>query len=582
MANPAPGTELLRPATESLQILAEASELVAGHSLELDDLLRALAELIRKVVEYQLFAVLLADEEGTLSIRYSIGYRSELVRNLRLRPGEGITGDAADRRQTVLVQDVSSDPRYIMAIDAVRSEIAVPLLARGKVVGVVDLQSSSKDAFGETERSILELIASRFSLAIDAAQLYQATVRQNAVFRTLSQIAADFAQILQLEQLLTKVSSLVRERVRYDAFSIYLAESEGGPLKHYFGVRFDERVQWQSLPLGQGIVGNAAQQRAAIVSPDTERDPRYITATHGIRSELAIPLLLQDHLIGVLDLESERLDAFTPEDAQMLSLLAPQLAAAIENARLYEQVARSQQRLQRDLTAARELQRHLLPSSCPRYPGLQVAAKNVPAAEVSGDFYDFYLDDNRFGIMNGDVSGKGAAAALYAALVSGVLRNLAAQRVGPRDLLEAVNQALLSRRIEARYLVALFLEWRPHDRTLTIAAAGQPRPILLRGGRIQVLDLGGTPLGMLDPGIHDELTLELEPDDYVITASDGLHETEDAAGRAYGDERLFELLAAQRPSSARELVDAIFADATRFSGRETPTDDRTVIVLKVL
>ena len=579
MADPPP--DFLRPEVDPFQILTEASEVAADHPLSLDDLLRALANLVRKVIDYQLFAVLLKEPDETLSIRYSIGYRPELVRNLRVRLGQGITGDAAERRRTVVVADVRKDPRYLMAVEAVRSEIAVPLVARGKLVGVIDLQSTSARAFGERQRNVLELIASRFSLALDAAQLYERTVQQNDTLRTLSAIAQEFASILNLEELLSQISSQVRDLMHYDAFSIYLIEE--GELKHYFGVRFDQRVQWQTMPIGQGLVGHAASDREAILVRNTAKDERYIAAVEGIRSEAAVPLMLKDEVIGVLDLESERLGAFTPEHLQALTLLAPQIAAAIENARLYQQVARNEERLTRDLTAARHLQKLLLPNGFPTFEGLEIAARNVPAVEVSGDLYDFFaIEGERFAVMSADVTGKGAAAALYGSLAAGLMRSLAAAIPEPLDLLEALNQGLLARPLEARYLAALYACWLPKTRELVIASAGQPRPIVRSGGKTEVLDIGGTPLGMIDPGIYDERRMTLEPGDVFVTASDGLQETEDAEGHQYGDQRLLEVIESNSKLSARELLDAIFEDARKFSGRETPLDDRTVVVLRAV
>jgi sigma-B regulation protein RsbU (phosphoserine phosphatase) len=570
-----------RPEVDPFQILTEASEVAADHPLSLDDLLRALANLVRKVIDYQLFALLLNGPDETLSIRYSIGYRPELVRNLRLRMGQGITGDAAVRRKTVVVPDVRSDPRYVMAVEAVRSEIAVPLVARGKLVGVIDLQSTSARAFGERQRNVLELIASRFSLAIDAAQLYERTVQQNATLRTLSEIAHEFSSILNLEELLGKISSQIRDLIHYDALSIYLLEE--GELKHYFGVRFDQHVQWQTMPLGQGLVGNAAADKEAILCRDTAKEPRYVAAVEGIRSEVAVPLILKDQVVGVLDLESERLAAFTEDHLKTLTLLAPQVAAAIENARLYQQVARNEERLKSDLTAARHLQKLLLPNGFPTYEGLEIAARNVPAVEVSGDLYDFFaVEGERFSVMSADVTGKGAAAALYGALAAGLMRSLAEAIAAPIDMLEALNQGLLARPLESRYLAALYACWSPKTRELIVASAGQPRPIVRRGGKAEALDIGGTPLGMIDPGVFDEVRLTLAPGDVFVTASDGLQETENAEGRQYGDERLLEVIEANPKLSARELLDAIFEDARVFSGRETPVDDRTVVVLRAI
>lgn len=568
-------------AVDPLRILTEASEVVAGHPLDLDDLLRALAELVRKVVDYQLFAVLLSDSDGALSIRHSIGYRPELVRSLRVGPGEGVTGRAARNRSTVLVDDVRNDPSYLAAVDAVRSEIAVPLVARGKVVGVIDLQSSRPGAFGETERNVLELIASRFSIAIDAALLHAETVRQNATLRTLSDIAQEFSHILNLEELLQQISSLVRLLVEYDAFSIYLLEH--GMLKHYFGVRFDERVQWRSMPITEGVVGAAASSREAVLVRDTEVEERYVAAVEGIRSEVAVPLMLKDQVIGVVDLESDRVGWFNEDHKRMLSLLAPQIAAAIENARLYEEVAANERRLQEELHAARELQSHLLPDGRPSFDGIEIAAANVPATEVSGDLYDFHAFPGEcFGALCGDVSGKGAAAALYAALTSGLIRNLAHQHHRPAELLEAINTALINRRIEARYLVAIYAHWRPAEREMVIANAGHPRPVLRRGGTVETIDIGGTPLGLFDGGDYDEVCFRMEPGDLLAVASDGVHEAENDEGEAYGEERFARLIGSLGDQPIERLLQAVFDDVERFSGLETPTDDRTVLIIRAV
>lgn len=571
-----------RPRTDPFQILTEASDVAANHALDLEHLLRALEGLIRKVVPYQLFAILLADEDGVLTIRHSIGYRSELAERLRVKPGEGITGTAAQTRTTIVVNDVTQDPRYLMAIDAVRSEISVPLIARGKLVGVIDLQSSATGAFGDQERNLLELIGSRFSLAIDAAGLYEAMVRKNETLTTLAKIAREFSSILNLDELLKKIAELVRVLVPFDALAIYLIDQ--GILRHYFGVRFNARVAWQNMPLGYGLVGHAAADREPILVSNTAQDPRYVALVEGIRSEVAVPLILKDSVIGVLDLESSAVAAFDEDLLQTLTLLAPQIAAAIENARLYEQVAANQARLQKDLRAARQLQQSLLPFCCPTFGGIKIAARNLPASEVSGDYYDFITHGKEsIGIWSGDVSGKGAAAALYAAVSSGLLRTLTVDSPDPRQLLTDFNNALLARQLETRYVAGIYAEWRPATRTLTVASAGQPRPLLRRGGKVETLDIGGIPLGLLQESNYDRVELQLEKGDLFVTASDGVHEARDSQGNDYGDARLREFVQSlPAGASAERVVSAILEDVARFSGRETPSDDRTVIVLRVV
>jgi phosphoserine phosphatase RsbU/P len=571
-----------RRRTDPIEILAEASEIVSGYTLDLDELLRQLAGLVLKVVEYQVLAVFLKSGKESLRIRFAIGYREEIIRNLRLAPGEGIVGGAAETRQTVAVNDVTRDPRYLMAIDATRSEVAVPLMARGKLVGVIDLQSPVPDAFGEYECKLLELIASRFSLAIDGARAHRATMQRNRTLQTLSDIAQEFSHILHLQELLKKISSLVRVLIPYDAFSIFLLDEKAEMLEHYFGERFDERMQLRSLPVGRGIVGTAAAAAAPVLVRDTALDARYVAAVEGIRAEVAVPLMLQHKVIGILDLESRQVGAFTREHQRTLSLLAPQVAAAIENARLYERVTANEARMERDLRAARELQKSLLPNSCPSFEGVEIAARNEPALEVSGDLYDFFpFPPTHLGILIGDVSGKGAAAALYAALVAGLLRNQVRAEQSPKELLEAADRGLLARRIEARYLTALYLQWFPDGRRIVLGNAGQPLPLMRRGGHVEYLIAAGVPLGLLDGTAYEQTELHMEPGDLLLLASDGITESQGDSGEEYGVRRLREYVESQPEGSADELLEGIFADVAEFTHGARQRDDRTVVVVKV-
>ena len=577
-ASPSPWQET----DESLAILVEASEIVAGHSLDLDSLLSELVGLIRKVVEYQLVAVLLKSGESTLRIRFASGYSDDVVRKTRIKIGQGITGAAAQEMRTVIVNDVRHDPRYVETIEGVLSEIAVPLVARGKLVGVIDVQALEPNSFGDNERKLLELIGSRFSLAIDAAQLYRATLRQNRTLRTLSEIAQQFNRILKLDELLSKISGLVRTIIPYDAFSILLLEEGGDVLKHYFGVRYDERIQWATMKLGEGIVGAAALTKQPVLVRDTRRDERYVAAIEGICSEVAVPLMVKDEVIGVIDLESEEVGAFTVEHQRTLTLLAPQVAAAVENARLYEQVERNKVRLERDLTAARTLQQHLLSSADSVFEGVEIAVRNDPATEVTGDLYDFFpFPGDHLGMVIGDVSGKGAAAALYAALAIGLLRNLVRPNRKPADLFKRLNEALLARRIDARYLTALFAEWYPGERRLVMANAGQPRPIVRRNGRVDRVAAEGVPLGLLEGTSYEAVPIELQAGDAVVFVSDGVTETRQASGSEYDETRLIEVVRRHPDASPRELVRAIFNDVNAFSSGAPQEDDRTVIALKI-
>jgi sigma-B regulation protein RsbU (phosphoserine phosphatase) len=564
-----------------IEILLEASEAAAAHSLDFDALMDALATLVRKIVDYELYSVLLPNEDGELQIAHSVGYSETLARSLRIPVGEGLTGQAVRSRATVRVDDVNREAGYLRVVESVQSEVAVPLVARGRVVAVLDLQSADPNAFDSRVSDLLELVSSRFSLAIDCAQLYHSQKKQHSTLRTLQQIAQEFSQILQLGELLQEISTLVRTLIRYDVLAIYLTDPNRPLLRHYFGVKFEERVQWSDIGIGEGLVGEAARTREPVMVRETSQDPRYIESMPGIRSEVAIPLLLKNEMIGVLDLESVRPSRFSAADVRTLMLLAPQIAAAIENARLYEEKALSEARLESDLVAARALQSHMLPEGKRKAPRLEIAARNEPAAVVSGDFYDFYDLGQSIGILNGDVSGKGSAAALYAALASGLIRTAVGMGGAPGETLGRINDSLVDRKLEARYLAAFLAYWNAPQQRLTMSGAGMPFPYVSRQGRLDRIPLEGVPLGLFRGIAYDEVALELEPGDFAVTVSDGFSDSLNADGESYGEDRLLRVLAAHLSEPAETVLDRIFEDVGRFSEGCAPADDRTAVVLRV-
>src|SRR5580698_4876231 len=462
MTHPRKAPVRFRERAELLDFLLEVSR-ITSETLDLDKLLENVASIVKEVVPYDLFAILLWTERSQgLSIRYAIGHREEVVRSMVIPLNEGITGTAAATRAPVLVDDVTQDPRYLNALDAVRSELAVPMMARGKLVGVIDVQSTRIKAYSEQDRAMLRLIGARVAFAIDNARLYRRVDRQNRTLRTLSHLSQEFSSILDLDELLGKIAETVRTLINYDAFSIYLVDADKRLLRSRFSVRFDQRVTVDNIPLGKGITGTAAATREAIRVVNTSQDPRYIESHADVRSELATPLIVQDRVVGVLDVESSRLGFFTEDHQRTLSLLAPQIASSVENARLYEEIAHREQRMDQDLKAARKLQHVLQPRQAPEIHGLEIAIRSRPAREISGDVYDFFENGEEYAVIAfGDVSGKGAAAALYGALISGLLRILAPRKRSPSVLMQSLNETLLERKVDAQYATLTLALWEP-------------------------------------------------------------------------------------------------------------------------
>jgi sigma-B regulation protein RsbU (phosphoserine phosphatase) len=567
---------------ELLDFLLEVAD-DTSQTLDLDRILANVGTHVKEVIPYDLFAILLYNERHRgLRIRYAIGHREEVVKSLVLKLDEGITGAAAASRQAILVGDVRSDPRYLPALDAVRTEMAVPMLARGKLVGVIDLQSTRLHAYKEQDKALLLLIASRVAVSIDNARLYRRVERQNRTLRTLAYLSQEFSSILALDELLKKIAKTVHALINFDAFSILLVDAERRVLRHRFSERYDERVNLDNIPLGKGITGAAAASRETVRVEDTLADPRYIASHPDIRSEVAVPLIVQDRVVGVMDLESGRVGFFTEDHVRLLGLLAPQVASSVENARLYEEIASREQRMDQDLKAARKVQSVLLPREAPETEGLDIAIRLRPAREISGDIYDIFQSGDHDAVFAfGDVSGKGAAAALYGALVSGLLRTLAHRRRGPAELLKLVNDVLLERRVDAQYVTLTILLWESRGYKLTMANAGAIPPLICHNGEVSKPRVEGVPAGLLDDREYDEVSMTLSPGDVILLYSDGISDQIDHGEQEYGRNRLQRILKASWHLGVEEIADAILNDVDRFTNGAPAFDDQTLIVMKV-
>jgi len=564
-------------------LLLEVADVV-NTTLDLDTTLRRVAELVRKVIDYEIFGILLLNEKTQeLHFRFQVGYAREIAERMRIKVGDGVTGIAAQRREAILVDDVTKDPRYISAVPNVRSELAVPLIIKNRLIGVIDIESPQPNHFTEEHKRLLTLIASRMAVGIENARLYTRTTRQARTLVLLNEIARELTSILNVDELLKRIAELLSRLIDYQMFSILLLDPAGEKLQHRFSQRFQENITLKhEIPLGRGVVGYAAQHKQAVLIPDVNKDPRYIPLNPETRSELAVPLVYKDKVIGVLDLEHTRRGFFTDDHKRTVTTLAAQVAIAIENAQLYEQIARQEKRLERDLAMARQLQFRLLPPTLPKLAHLDIAAKFVPARAIGGDLYDFVgYSMSRTAIVVGDVSGKGAPAAIYAALVSGILRSHAPIEPGPAEMLSAVNFSLGERRIDGQFVSLIYAVWDDRNRTLQVANSGLPRPIYCHDGKIEIIEATGLPLGLFDDAEYDEFSFKAKPGDMFVFFSDGILDAANKAEDLFGRERVGEIVAAHPNASADEIVKTIFEAVAEHASGEEAFDDQTVVAILV-
>jgi sigma-B regulation protein RsbU (phosphoserine phosphatase) len=576
-------TEPLAAPSKVDPLLLEVADVV-NTTLDLDTTLSRVAALVRKVIDYDIFAILLLNEKTQdLRFRFQIGYPAELVDRMRIPVGQGVTGIAAQKREAILVRDVALEPQYISAVPNVRSELAVPLIVKNELIGVLDLESPEPDHFTEEHKRMLTLIGSRMAVGIENARLYTRVKRQAKTLTLLNEIARDLSSILNLDELLGRIAEVLKQLIDYQMFSILLIDSTGQKLQHRFSQRFQESIQLKhDRKLGVGVIGVAAQTGEAILVPDVKKDPRYIMVNPETRSELAVPLIYKKRVIGVLDLEHTKRHFFTDDHKKAMTTLAAQVAIAIENARLYEEIAKQEQRLERDLAMARALQFRLLPQARPQLAHLEVAAKFSPARAIGGDLYDFMsYSGGRTAIVIGDVSGKGAPAAIYAALVSGILRSHAPIEPDPSEMLSAVNFSLSERRIDGQFVSIIYALWDDERRSLQVANSGLPRPVYCHNGKTQIIEATGLPLGLFDDAEYDQFTYTAETGDVFVFFSDGILDAGNKSGDMFGRTRVDQIVTQHCASSAEEIVKAIFKAVAEHATGVEAFDDQTVVVIKV-
>jgi phosphoserine phosphatase RsbU/P len=552
-------------------------------TLDLQTLLSRTSELVRAIINYRIFAIfLLNDRTRELRMRFQIGHTAKVERT-RLPVGKGVVGQVALTRQPILLNDVKAADFYVDANPEVCSELAVPLIAKNRLIGVMDLESTEVGYFTPEHLRVLTLTASRIAQSIENARLYARVSRQAHTLEVQSEIAVELASILELGPLLERVGQLLRRLIDYQMFSIMLLDEKGETLITRYAWRFGySHAPLRRIPVNTGLVGAAVREWRFINVPDVTKDPRYLPMNEETRSELVVPLFYKGRIIGVLDMEHTRPQFFTEEHERILTTLAAQVAIAIENARLYQAVHAQERQLERDIAMAREVQLRLLPSTAPQLKNAEMAVRFLPARTIGGDLYDFVeYDPGRTAIVLGDVSGKAAPAALFAAMVSGIMRAAAGQKPEPAQMLALLNEALQERKLESQYVTMLFALWDDETRTLSVANSGAVQPVHCSGGQSVTVQAEGFPLGLFSEVSYDEIKVMAQTGDVIVFVSDGILDAENEKDEMYGDDRLAGMLCAHRSESALAIADAILEDVSRFQGAKDRFDDETIIVLRV-
>ncbi|MCU1298119.1 MAG: hypothetical protein JWO91_2397 [Acidobacteriaceae bacterium] len=393
----------------------------------------------------------------------------------------------------------------------------------------------------------------------------------------LQRAAQKITSILDLDQLIDKIVNDVATSFGCLEASIYLHDEEHGEmvLAGVHGCTLD--CTGHCLRIGkEGMVGYVAATGQIRYAPDVRLDQYYIACDDSTLSELAIPLHVDGHLVGVFMASHHELDAFPPDQRRVLQALCNHFAVAVHNARRFQLERQEREKMSRDAREARTIQEALLPKSSPYIPGFAISGLSVPAGSVGGDWYDFIpFDDGRVGLVLADVAGKGTGAALLMSATRGMLRSLAEAQCSPGEVLTKLNRLLVEDFPPARFVTMIYGVLDPAGRSLTFSNAGHLPPLLVEGNEARLLDTEkGMPLG-LALGSFSESEVRIPKGSRLLFYSDGITEAVNPSDEEYGSVRLKKHML--QPEASME---SILDEVRSFANGAGLHDDATVILVK--
>jgi sigma-B regulation protein RsbU (phosphoserine phosphatase) len=407
--------------------------------------------------------------------------------------------------------------------------------------------------------------------------------------RMLLEITRTISRSLDLDELLNKVMDTLGSLIHYDAAGIYLMEEGDEESPYIFKARairgYDisfELIE-PRLKLGEGFIGRVAESGKPLISPDVSKDPRYFRARERTRSEMVAPIVSNDKVIGVFDLESDQLDAYQPDDLTILQMLTSQVAIIIEKVRLLDEVG-EKKRIEAQLEIARQVQLELLPDHDPNLTNFEISAYVFPTEEVSGDYYDWVrIFEDQIGITVADAVGKGIPAALLMSFLRASLRAGAQVGYAPHIALAKVNNLLWESVEEHQFITAIYGILDSTNRTFVYSNAGHNPPILVKpGGEYRFVEYGDLPLGMFYDIQYHQHYIRFDKGQVMVIYTDGITEATNEAGEEFGQERLAKRILEGIELPAKELIDHIRKGVADFTDRKFLDDDGTLFIVRAL
>ncbi|HEX4900787.1 MAG TPA: SpoIIE family protein phosphatase [Pyrinomonadaceae bacterium] len=409
--------------------------------------------------------------------------------------------------------------------------------------------------------------------------------KQGDLLALISKVGITLLASASLNETLDQIVSLVFEAVPADRCLLMMREDSGQELRVAVARLRDRVGEVGEIRVSRNVLDEVVMRGKSVLTSDAQHDPRFASGTvvlQGIRSVLAVPLGVADKVFGIIYADSPIAEGrFTEDHLKLLTTLASVAAIRVENARLLE-AQLQQERLERELQLAMEIQQRFQPTAPPIVLGYELQGISFPCYEIGGDYYDFIeRDDGRLVIALGDVSGKGTAAALLMSSLHAAVHAQAGSHETLVETISAVNRYLADNIPPNRFVTLFYAELDPASGALSFLNAGHNPPLIVHAaGTVEQLASGGLPLGIKRDAEYREGRTQLQLGDVLVIYSDGVTEAASPSGEEFGPTRLYEVVSRNIDASAAGLRDRIESALTKFSQGTQAADDITLVIVK--
>ena len=404
--------------------------------------------------------------------------------------------------------------------------------------------------------------------------------------KVLNEIATTISSTQPVEEIIEQVVLQCIKHLGVEEGAVSLLERDSNDEEFHTMIRRqDSSIDQVPYKLDSHLTGWMIKHKSTLMSNNIREDERFNfldNVSYPFRSLLCVPLMVKGTLIGYLAVFNKKnKEQFSSEDRRLLSIIASQSAQVIENARLYEE-EKDLISLKEEMRMAREIQLNLLPDRIPQIAGYQLAAINIPAKSVGGDYYDFLsLSNNKVGFCIGDITGKGMPAAMLMANLQATFRSQGLIHEDCARCLQGTND-MLYRSTEATKFATFFYGILDiQNSTICFANGGHDAPLLFRKNNSpQELKATGLLLGIMTDTNYSEEQITLEPNDILTLYTDGITEAMNPKGELFGTNRFIEIIKHNQERSAQELLDLVLQDIRSHANEAAQSDDITMMIIK--